>query len=83
MFKDLGKRAGVSRLKCHRLRDTYATEQVRRAKTMDELMTVAVRLGHSDLETIKLYAQLVKDSSRAAQEAAEHMDSFGEVPAAV
>jgi integrase len=77
-FKELGKRAGVSNMKCHRFRDTYATEQVRRAKDMRELLTVAARLGHSDLETIKVYAKLVEDTSRAAQESAEHMDSFGE-----
>lgn len=78
MFKELGKRAGVANMKCRRFRDTYATEQVRRAKDMRELLTVAARLGHSDLETIKVYAKLVEDTSKAAQESAEHMDSFGD-----
>jgi integrase len=78
MFKELGKRAGVTNMKCHRFRDTYATEQVRRAKNMRELLTVATRLGHSDLDTIKVYAKLV-DTSKAAQESAEYMGSFGEV----
>jgi integrase len=80
MFKGLGKRAGVTNIKCHRFRDTFATEQVRRAKNMRELLTVAARLGHSDLETIKVYAKLVEDTSKAAQESAEHMDSFGGDP---
>ena len=72
------QRAGVTNMKCHRFRDTYATEQVRRAKNMRELLTVATRLGHSDLETIKVYAKLVEDTSKAAQESAEHMDTFGD-----
>lgn len=45
---------------------------------MDELMTVAARLGHTDLETIKIYAKLVEDTSPASQESAEYMDSFGD-----
>jgi integrase len=78
MFKALGKRAGTKNMKCHRFRDTYATEQVRRAKNMRELLTVATRLGHTDLDTIQIYAKLVEDTSKAAQESAEHMDNFGE-----
>jgi integrase len=81
MFQSIGRRAGVERVKCHRFRDTFCTERVKRAKTMDELMTVAVHMGHRDLGTIRLYARLIENTSNAAREAAEHMDNYGAVAA--
>jgi integrase len=78
MFQDLGRRAGVDRIKLHRFRDTFATLQVERAKNMRELRTVAARMGHANLDTIKLYSKLIENTSRATQESAECMDSFGE-----
>ncbi|HEY2352955.1 MAG TPA: site-specific integrase [Candidatus Acidoferrum sp.] len=78
LFKDLGVRAGVDKIKLHRFRDSYATHQLRMAKTFDEIYAVAKRMGHSNLDTIKLYAEFLKNTSPEAQEQAAHMDSLGE-----
>jgi integrase len=78
-FKELGVLAGVTKIKLHRFRDTYATEQLKLCTNMDELWALAKRLGHSNLDTIKLYAEFNKNTSVEAQKAAAHMDSLGEV----
>jgi integrase len=58
MFQELGKLAGVSRVKCHRFRDTYITDQLRAGT---DLVTISKWAGHEDLETLKLYADALRD----------------------
>jgi integrase len=77
LFKPLGDRAGVKHMTCHRFRDTYATEKVQWAKNMQQLRTVARWLGHSNLETLNVDAQLLENRSKAVQEGSAHMDTFG------
>jgi integrase len=77
LFKPLGDRAGAKHMTCHRYRDTFATEKVQWAKNMQQLRTVARWLGHSNLETLNVYAQLLKNRSKAVQEVSSQMDTFG------
>ena len=89
-LEEIGKNAGVQPPPdqpkadwCHRWRDTYATEQVRdiqRGKSQLGLRDIARLLGHSNLDTINVYAEFVKLESEEARAAANARDRFGKKP---
>ncbi len=86
MLCAIAEKAGIDPddVTVHRLRDTFATAQVRLCKDMQELMTLAMRLGHNDLETLNRYVAYVDAESKQARAAANHMDSYGKLgPVAV
>lgn len=66
--------AGVQDAGCHRFRDTYATEKVRE-KVLD-LREIAKRMGHENLEMMKLYAAYVDLESEESRKAANTSDRF-------
>jgi len=73
MFKELGKRAEVSRVKCHRFRDTFITDLLRAGV---DLVTIAKWAGHENLDTMKLYAATLRDSDEAARAAANRQERY-------
>jgi integrase len=72
-FQELGKIAGVSHVKCHRFRDTYITDQLRGGI---DLVTIAKWAGHENLETLKLYADALRDLDEAARAAANRQERY-------
>jgi integrase len=82
----IGARAGVKPPSnqpkmdwAHRWRDTYATEQVRaiqKGKSELGLRDVAKTLGHSNLDTINLYAEFTRLESEEAAAAADLSDRY-------
>lgn len=52
ILQDLGDKAGVTGVKCHRFRDTYITDKVQEGV---DLLTLRKWVGHENLETLKLY----------------------------
>lgn len=73
MFKELGKLAEVSRVKCHRFRDTFITDLLRAGV---DLVTIAKWAGHENLDTMKLYAATLRDSDEAARAAANRQERY-------
>lgn len=73
MFKELGKLAGVSRVKCHRFRDTFITDLLR---ARVDLVTMAKWAGHENLETLKLYAAALRDLDDDARAAANRQERY-------
>jgi integrase/recombinase XerD len=77
LFYKLGDRTGVAHMTCHRFRDTFATVKVDWAKNVQQLRSVARWLGHSNLETLDVYARFLENRSQVVQESSVQMDTFG------
>jgi integrase len=73
MFQELGAEAGVSRVKCHRFRDTFVTDKIQEGV---DLLTVRAWVGHENLDTLKLYAQALRNKDQRAREAANRQDRY-------
>lgn len=58
VLKSLGARAGVQRVFPHRFRHTFATNLIRNGMPIQE---VAVLLGHSNIDTTRVYAHTNQD----------------------
>ena len=58
IVKNIGKRAGVSNVHPHRFRRTFATKRLSQGMKLEEIQRL---LGHENIDTTLLYAQL--DSS--------------------
>jgi integrase len=70
-FQELGQIAGVTRV--NRFRDTYITDQLR---GWIDLVTIAKWAGHENLETLKLYADALRDLDEAARAAANRQERY-------
>jgi integrase/recombinase XerD len=57
MFAGIGKRAGVPNVHPHRLRHTFAIQYLRNGGSAYHLQAM---LGHSTLETVKIYLKLAQ-----------------------
>jgi integrase len=73
IIQGLAKHAGVRGAKLHRFRDTYITDQVQRGV---DLLTLRVWVGHENLETLKLYAQALRNKDERARAAANGQDRY-------
>lgn len=67
IFKTLSKASLIGRLHCHLLRHTFATNYLIYGGNIYSLQSI---LGHSDLETVKLYLHLAE--SQAVYSFSEH-----------
>lgn len=67
IFKTLAKTSGIRRLHCHLLRHTFATNYLIYGGNIYSLQAI---LGHSDLETVKIYLHL--SESQAVYSFSEH-----------
>ena len=57
----------------HRFRDTYVTDKVQEGI---DLLTLRVWVGHENLETLKLYAQALRNKDERARAAANAQDRY-------
>jgi integrase/recombinase XerD len=71
ILKAVAKRAGVENAYLHRFRDTFATRLLRKGR---DLITVAKRLGHGDLETIQSYVEAMRLDSDETRRDVDEMD---------
>lgn len=73
IMEKLGEKAGVECVGLHRFRDTYITDQVQAGV---DLLTLRVWVGHENLETLKLYAQVLRSKDERARAAANGQDRY-------
>lgn len=64
ILQDLGDKAGVTGVKCHRFRDTYITDKVQEGV---DLLTLRKWVGHENLETLKLYSEALRAKDQRAR----------------
>ena len=74
MIKTCAKRAGVLNAYPHRFRHTYAITFLRNGGSPLALQDI---LGHSSLETVRLYVHLAEVDIKADQAKASPADSWG------
>ena len=73
ILQDLGDEPGVTNVKCHRFRDTYITDKVQ--ENVD-LLTLRKWVGHTNLETLKLYAEVLRAKDQRARDAPNRQDRY-------
>lgn len=73
MLDNCGKRAGIENVHPHRFRHTFAITFLRNGGNVLELQAM---LGHSTMETVKIYARLAQIDLREAQKRASPADNW-------
>jgi site-specific recombinase XerD len=73
MFSKIGKRAGVPGVHPHRLRHTFAIQYLRNG---GNAYTLQAMLGHSTLETVKIYLRLAQIDLDTAHRRASPVDNW-------
>jgi site-specific recombinase XerD len=72
IVQEIAERAGVPNAILHRFRDTFATRMVQSGEL--DLREVAKRMGHHNLDTMRLYADYVDLNSAPSRRAAKLSD---------
>jgi len=62
---------------CHRFRDTWLTDQVENARDVNDLRLICQQAGHSNLETLDVYAQGRKANDPRTRAAANRSNRYG------
>jgi len=65
IVKQIGARAGVNDVHCHRLRHTFATNMIKRGVPVTHVQKM---LGHSNINTTMIYAKIEDSDIRIAHE---------------
>jgi integrase/recombinase XerD len=73
LLKSLGEKAGVSNCHPHRLRHTFAVEYLRNG---GDIFTLQMILGHSSLDMVRVYLQLVKADAKNAHRRSSPADKW-------
>jgi len=73
LLKDLGDKAGMKNCHPHRLRHTFAVEYLRND---GDIFTLQMILGHSSLDMVRHYLQLVKADAKNAHRRASPADKW-------
>ena len=73
LLKDMGDKAGVRNCHPHRLRHTFAVEYLRND---GDIFTLQMILGHSSLDMVRHYLQLVKADAKNAHRRASPADKW-------
>ena len=73
LLKGLGEKAGVKNCHPHRLRHTFAVEYLRND---GDIFTLQMILGHSSLDMVRKYLQLVKADAKNAHRRASPADRW-------
>ena len=73
MCAGIGKRAGVANVHLHRFRYTFAIQYLRNA---GNAYTLQAMLGHSSLETVKIYLKLAQVNLDEAHRRASPVDNW-------
>jgi integrase len=73
IFQELGEKAGVPGVKCRKFRDTYISDKIQEGV---DLNTVRVWIGHTNFDTLKLYAQALQNKDQRAREAANRQERY-------
>jgi len=73
LLKDLGDKAGMKNCHPHRLRHTFAVEYLRND---GDIFTLQMILGHSSLDMVRHYLQLVKADAKNAHRKASPTDKW-------
>jgi len=73
LLKDLGDKAGIKNCHPHRLRHTFAVEFLRNE---GDIFTLQMILGHSSLDMVRHYLQLVKADAKNAHRRASPADKW-------
>ena len=73
LLKDLGDKAGITNCHPHRLRHTFAVEYLRND---GDIFTLQMILGHSSLDMVRHYLQLVKADAKNAHRRASPADKW-------
>jgi integrase/recombinase XerD len=73
LLKDMGDKAGIRNCHPHRLRHTFAVEYLRND---GDIFTLQMILGHSSLDMVRHYLQLVKADAKNAHRHASPADKW-------
>lgn len=73
LLNDLGDKAGVANCHPHRLRHTFAIEYLRNE---GDIFTLQAILGHSSLDMVRHYLQLVKADTKTAHRRSSPADKW-------
>lgn len=73
LLKDLGDKVGIKSCHPHRLRHTFAVEYLRND---GDIFTLQMILGHSSLDMVRHYLQLVKTDAKNAHRRASPADKW-------